>query len=441
MNTRKTILATLLAALAVTPLAVTPVHAQVHAQAAHTYTQAELDQMLAPIALYPDALLSQVLMAATYPIEVVEAARWSRAHPGLQGDDAVRAVQDEDWDPSVKSLVAFPQILQRMDEKLEWTRTLGDAFLAQEPQVMDQVQLLRRRAQSAGHLQSSEQIRVEHQGPTIIVRQASPEYIYVPYYDPMEVYGTWLWPAYRPVAWAPWPGYVRPYHRPGVSIGFWWGRPVGLSLGFFFGDFDWNRRHTHVAHSNSYYYRAPAYSYRSVTAERGRWQHDPQHRRAVAYRTSEERRDERQLERRTDRRENRREDRQAARQAQPAATVQAQPQAVTPTQRAERREDRRAERQAAMEAQRQARQQAQDGQRQAQQQQARQQAQDAQRQAQQQARQQAQETQRQAQQQARQPQPAATMPAAQAPQTPRAARQEQREERREKRREQREEKG
>ena len=110
--------------------------------------QAELDQMLAPIALYPDALLSQVLMAATYPIEVVEAARWSRANPGLQGDDAVRAVQNEDWDPSVKSLVAFPQILQRMDEKLEWTRSLGDAFLAQEPQMMDQVQQLRQRAEA-----------------------------------------------------------------------------------------------------------------------------------------------------------------------------------------------------------------------------------------------------------------------------------------------------
>ena len=199
MNARKTILATLLATLAVTPLAVAPVHARAQTQAAHVYTQAELDQMLAPIALYPDALLSQVLMASTYPIEVVEAARWMRANPGLQGDDAVRGVQDEDWDPSVKSLVAFPQILQRMDEKLEWTRSLGDAFLAQEPQMMDQVQQLRRRAQAAGSLRSDERVRVEQQGPTIVVRPASPQYVYVPYYDPLIVYGPWWWPAYRPV--------------------------------------------------------------------------------------------------------------------------------------------------------------------------------------------------------------------------------------------------
>lgn len=365
MNTRKTVLATLLAALAGAPLAVTPAHSQVQARAAQTYTQAELDQMLAPIALYPDALLSQVLMAATYPIEVVEAARWSRAHPGLQGDDAVRAAQNEDWDPSVKSLVAFPQILQRMDEKLEWTRTLGDAFLAQEPQMMDQVQLLRRRAQAAGHLQSSEQIRVEQRGPVIIVRQASPEYVYAPYYDPMEVYGAWLWPAYRPVAWAPWPGYVRPYHRPGASIGFWWGRPVGLSLGFFFGDFDWNRRHAHVVHSNNYYYRAPRLVNRTEVVERGRWQHDPHHRRAVAYRSSEvrqrfavaptgrreavreERRDERRLERRTvtpaqhaERREDRRDDRRAERQA-PAAQAPQTPRAERDERREKRQEQRK----------------------------------------------------------------------------------------------------
>ncbi len=475
MNTRKTILATLLAALAVTPLAVTPVNAQfnvqVQAQATYSYTQAELDQMLAPIALYPDALLSQVLMAATYPIEVVEAARWSRAHPRLQGDDAVRAVHYEDWDPSVKSLVAFPQILQRMDENLEWTRTLGDAFLGQEPQMMDQVQLLRWRAQAAGHLQTSEQIRVEHQGPVIIVRQASPEYVYVPYYDPMEVYGTWMWPAYRPVAWSPWPGYSRGYRRPGVSAGFWWGSPVGLSLGFFFGDFDWNRRHTHVAHSHSYYYRAPAYSTRSVTAERGRWQHDPQHRRSVAYRGSEV------SQRFASAQTVRREDRQATRQqAQPAATVQAQPQAVAPAQRAERRDegrterredrrdDRRSERQAAPAAtpaqpaaqpraeRREDRREERRAERQAaptattaqpavqpraeqrDDRRAERQAAEATRQAQQQARQ-------AQQQQARQPQPAATMPAAQAPQTPRAERKEQREERREKRKEQRDEKG
>ncbi|MDH4175322.1 MAG: DUF3300 domain-containing protein, partial [Betaproteobacteria bacterium] len=122
------------------------------AQERRAYAQAELEQMLAPIALYPDSLLSQVLMASTYPLDVVEAARWSRAHPGLQGDEAVSRVAGEDWDPSVKSLVAFPNLILRMDEKLAWTRSLGEAFLEQEPHVMETVQQLRRRAQAAGHL-------------------------------------------------------------------------------------------------------------------------------------------------------------------------------------------------------------------------------------------------------------------------------------------------
>ena len=138
------------------PLLAMLIAAPVFAQAQRNYSQAELDQMLAPVALYPDPLLSQVLMAATYPHEVAEAARWSRAHPGLQGDDAVRAAQYEDWDPSVKSLLAFPQVLARMAENPGWTQSLGDAFLAQEPHVMDTVQQLRRRAQAAGNLQSSE---------------------------------------------------------------------------------------------------------------------------------------------------------------------------------------------------------------------------------------------------------------------------------------------
>jgi hypothetical protein len=108
------------------------------------FRQAELDQMLAPVALYPDALLSQMLMASTYPLEVVQAARWSRANPGLKGQSAVDAVERMDWDPSVKSLTAFPQVLSMMDEKLEWTERLGEAFLAQQADVMAAVQELRR---------------------------------------------------------------------------------------------------------------------------------------------------------------------------------------------------------------------------------------------------------------------------------------------------------
>lgn len=259
------------------------------AQAQHTYSQAELDRMLAPIALYPDPLLSQILMAATYPLEVVEAARWTRANPRLQGDDAVRAVQDMDWDPSVKSLVAFPQVLQRMDENLEWTRSLGDAFLAQQPHVMETVQQLRQRAHAAGNLQSNEHIQVQQEGAAILIVPARPHYLYVPYYDPYVVYGPWWWPAYRPVAWAPWPGYHA--YRPGVSVSLWFGAPVGISAGFFFGDFDWRHRHVRVVHVNNYYYRPPAVVSRTTVVNRttvvaapGRWQHDPGHRRGVEYR-------------------------------------------------------------------------------------------------------------------------------------------------------------
>src|SRR5690242_21301783 len=127
-------------------------------------TQPELDQMLAPIALYPDSLLSQILMASTYPLEVVEAARWSRANPGLKGEDAVDAVEQRDWDPSVRSLAAFPQVLAMMDQQIEWTARLGDVFIAQEPQVMETVQNLRQRAYQAGNLRSTEQAYVIQQG-------------------------------------------------------------------------------------------------------------------------------------------------------------------------------------------------------------------------------------------------------------------------------------
>ena len=137
-----------------------------------TVTQQELDQMLAPIALYPDALLSQILMASTYPLEVIQAARWSKANPTLKGDEAVKAVDGNNWEPSVKSLVAFPQILTMMDENLNWMERLGDAFLAQEAQVMDTVQHLRQKAYEAGNLKSSNEVRVEQQGQTIVVEPA-----------------------------------------------------------------------------------------------------------------------------------------------------------------------------------------------------------------------------------------------------------------------------
>jgi len=236
------------------------------------FTQPELDQMLAPIALYPDPLLSQILMAATYPLEVIEAARWSKANPALKGDQAVQAVAQNPWDPSVKSLVAFPEVLAMMDEHLPWMERLGDAFLSQQAQVMDTVQNLRRKAYDAGNLKSSDQVHVEQQGPAIMVEPPAPEMVYVPYYDPMLVYGSWWWPAYPPVYWAPWPGY---FVRPGAGVVFAWGVGVPVGERFFFGAFDWPHRQVNVINVTNFYYTNNA-----VTA----WRHDPIHRRGVFYR-------------------------------------------------------------------------------------------------------------------------------------------------------------
>ena len=259
--------------------------AQVYAPSAGrpAFAQQELDQMLAPIALYPDALLSQILMASTYPAEVVEAAQWSRRNPGLDGDRAVRAVERMDWDPSVKSLVAFPQILTLMDEKLDWTERLGDAFYAQQADVMNSVQYLRQKAYLAGNLGSTDQFRVDRQGQAIVIELANPEVIYVPYYNPTVVYGTWWWPTYQPIHWASWPGY---YVRPGFARGFAWGPGIRVSSNFFFGAADWHRRSVHVANVNNYYYNpGRVHPQTEITRSTSNvWQHNPAHRRNVPYR-------------------------------------------------------------------------------------------------------------------------------------------------------------
>ena len=261
-------------------------HGSAYAQDRPTFSQQQLEQTLAPIALYPDSLLSQILMASTYPLEVVEAARWSRSHTNLIGEDAVRAAENENWDPSVKSLLAFPQVLARMDEDLQWLQVLGDAFLGQEPQVMDAVQNLRRRAQLAGNLRSDERQRIVETGPLLVVQPADPQIIYVPYYDPRVVYGPWWWPNHSPVHWRPFPGY-RVW--PGSVSSFYWGPSIRISVGYFFGGFDWSRRHVRVVPSN-YHYGATS-NQRATAMQRdrppGTWQHDPIHRRGVAYRGAE----------------------------------------------------------------------------------------------------------------------------------------------------------
>lgn len=233
-----------------------------------SFSQAELDQMLAPIALYPDSLLSQILMAATYPQDVYEAASWSRVNPELRGDTAVRAVEGEPWDPSVTSLVAFPQVLAMMDEQRDWTERLGDAYVGQANQVMDTIQELRARADASGMLRSSDEILVKRHGDDYIIEPPTPEVVYVPYYDPRVAYGNWWWSDYQPVYWRPWSGYSY-YPRYG---GFGWGYGVTLGSGFFFGAIDWPRRYVRYSSHRPWYFRGDRYR------PGNRWTHDRDHR-------------------------------------------------------------------------------------------------------------------------------------------------------------------
>ncbi len=188
----------------------------------NTYTQQKLDQMLAPIALYPDQLVSQILMASTFPLQIVEAARWlgNPSNAALKGDVLVTALKPMNWDPSVKSVTAFPAIVMMLNKNLDWTNSLGVAFSSQQADVMAQIQFLRHQAQKAGNLASNDKIVCREDGPNIVIASADPNVIYAPYYNPAVVYGTWPWAAYPPVYFSP--GYfgIGPL---AAGIGWGWG--------------------------------------------------------------------------------------------------------------------------------------------------------------------------------------------------------------------------
>jgi hypothetical protein len=193
------------------------------------FKQEELEQMLAPIALYPDSLLTQILMASTYPLEVVQADRWAKKNKDMKGDALAKALEAQTWDPSVKSLVNFPQVLQMMSEKVDWTQKLGDAFLAQQKDVMNTVQDLRAKAQAAGNLKTTKEQVVKVEQQIIIIEPASPQVIYVPAYNPTVVYGVWAYPAYPPYPVYP-PGYVAgAAFVTCVAVGAAWGYAWGHS--------------------------------------------------------------------------------------------------------------------------------------------------------------------------------------------------------------------
>ena len=236
-------------------------------------SQDERDSLLAPIALYPDQLLAQVLMAATFPQDVTDAAGFMRQNPGLRGIALDNALLDRNWDPSVLSLTAYPQVLDMMVQRPDWTRRLGEAFYADQDGVMQTVQELRARAEAAGNLLDTPQQRVIYEDRSIIIEPARPEVIYIPTYNPLVVYGPWWAPAYPPYYWQPsrvyYPGVVIGVGLVGFGIAYaisnnhWgWARP------------DWRQRHIAIAFDgrNRFIDRRPYY--RDWVRD-GHWQRRP----------------------------------------------------------------------------------------------------------------------------------------------------------------------
>ena len=219
--------------------------------------QQELAQLVAPIALYPDALLAQVLTASTYPLEVAMAARWSEKNPDLKGAALEDAMQKEPWDPSVKGLTSVPQVLAMMNDKLDWTQQLGEAFLAQPDDIQNAIQALRARADEAGNLKSSKEQKVRrvaatpspgYAGPPeyIVIEPVEPDYVYVPVYDPVVVYGADYWPpAYAPFFWYP------RWWTVGPVIGFGAAAFVGPALWY---HYNWGNRGYAAVQTNTALY-------------------------------------------------------------------------------------------------------------------------------------------------------------------------------------------
>ena len=212
-------------------------------------TAEQVQQLVAPIALYPDSLVAQILAASTFPEQVVEADRWVQAHPDLKGDALGQAVDQQPWDPSVKALAAFPSVLGNMDKNLSWTSSLGDAYYNQQQDVMDAVQVMRRRAQEAGNLKSGPQQTVATQDSNMSIEPANPDEVYVPAYNPWLVYGgpVMAWPG-----WYPYPGiwFGGPYLSWGGGFGIGWFGGFGWGWGHW--GFDWHNRYAMYNHGRYY---------------------------------------------------------------------------------------------------------------------------------------------------------------------------------------------
>ena len=252
-----------------------------HGRPAAKIPNDQLDSLVAPIALYPDPLLAQVLAASTYPLEIVQLQQWMAKHPDLKGEALAAAVEKENWDPAVQGLAALPDVVKRLGDDIKWTTDLGNAFLAQQSDVMDAVQRMRKKASDAGNLKTTEQQKVTTQvvetKEVIVIQQANPQVVYVPAYNPVVVYGPPIYP-YPPIYYPP-PG----YYAAGVAIGF----GVGIAMGAFWGGGGWgygprwgygsvniNVNNRYVNHYN-----------RNNIGNRygGNWNHNPQHRGGAPY--------------------------------------------------------------------------------------------------------------------------------------------------------------
>ena len=259
-------------------LAQTPPPQPASAPAQQMLNAGQLDALVAPIALYPDALLSEILMASTYPLEVVEADRWAKANKNLQGDALKAALDKQNWDESIKSLAATPDVLDMMSNKLDWTQQLGDAVLAQQPDVMDAIQRLRVKAQANNKLTSTSQqtVSTQQQGGReyIYIAPTDPDEIYVPYYDPAVVYGPWPYPDYPAYYWPP-PAYIGAgLLATGLAFGTGYALGRWASGGNRWGaGFNWGGNNINV--------------HRSVNVNNingTSWTHNPAHRGNVGYR-------------------------------------------------------------------------------------------------------------------------------------------------------------
>jgi len=245
-----------------------------------SFSDAELAQILAPIALYPDSVLSHVLIAATYPLEVVQAGRWLADHP----EHDAAALADQDWDASVKALTPFPYLIARLNEDLDWMRDLGDAFLADEQRLLASVQALRVQAEQADSFDDAEHIQLSREQDNIIIEATDSKVVYIPYYDSHRVYGNWRFAGHPPHNWIGWDSHSSP---------FYWHSGVYLSSSFFFNVVHWSNRRIRVANHHSNYWRQHSRRHhfdryrhrRQLLSDHsaGYWRHNPKHRRGVAY--------------------------------------------------------------------------------------------------------------------------------------------------------------